>query len=66
MHFLESSKYNAMVDLLDAGNAYSLVRDAATGYLTTAFTTTALQTCEEATMPGDFTCAVRRNIYRRE
>eukprot|EP00961_Rhodomonas_salina_P052201 700876-Rhodomonas_salina.1 len=65
-HFLEHSKYTDTLALMAAGNAYRMVREPGTGYLQVALTMDAVNTCTEHTMPGDFTCAIRRNIYRRQ
>ena len=66
MHFLDSTKYNAMLQLIASGNAWSMVREEGTGFLQIALSFTAANMCLTETIPGDFTCAVRKNIFRRQ
>eukprot|EP00961_Rhodomonas_salina_P114974 1547105-Rhodomonas_salina.1 len=66
MHFLDDSKYDAMVALLGAGGAWQMVRAEGTGYLEIALTAAALEVCSPSPIPGDFTCALRKNVHRRE
>eukprot|EP00961_Rhodomonas_salina_P038734 520557-Rhodomonas_salina.1 len=66
LHFLEATQYAAMLALLQAGGAFALVRHEGTGYLEIALTAAAIAVCGTETIPGDFTCAARRNIYRRD
>jgi cysteine-rich repeat protein len=66
LHFLDDTKYQQMLTLLKNEQAWTLVRHQDTGYLEIALTAMGIAVCSTETMPGDFTCAVRRNIYRRQ
>lgn len=66
VHFLENTKYQEMVALINAGTAYELVREEQTGYLDIVLTAEGTNVCASANIAGDFTCVVRKDINRRQ
>lgn len=66
LHFLDDNKYNSILSLAATGDAWDMVREENTGYLQVALSFDAANICLQETIPGDFTCAVRKNIFRRQ
>lgn len=60
MHFLDSVRFDTMIGLIRANNAYAVAKNPATGRPYIEFTTSAQQTCGSTT---GLSCVVYNNIY---
>lgn len=60
IHFLDSSRYETMISLIESGLAYKTETDSSV--LRLDLTSQALDLCSYSVMPGDFSCVSRKMI----
>lgn len=65
LHFLDDDVYHDMVALIQEESAFKFFYDETDGRSHIDLTPAAAQLCLSAQLPGDFTCAVRRDILNR-